>query len=140
MKKLLYISVNSKPEDLSASKTVARNFINKFLEKNKDFQVEEIDLYKEHIPRLEYQYFEKRNCIIILFRNSIFGCHNRLCQNILWQCRHLLFCIYSRRSVIPSNRNCYSQFYNQTYLIAFSYSKYYRHILRQSGPVVLSWG
>ena len=49
MKKLLYISVNSKPEDLSASKTVARKFINKFLQKNKDFQVEEIDLYKEHI-------------------------------------------------------------------------------------------
>ena len=64
MKKLLYISVNSKPEDLSASKTVARRFINKFLEMNKDFQVEEIDLYKEHIPRLEYQYFEKRNCIV----------------------------------------------------------------------------
>ena len=64
MKKLLYISVNSKPENLSASKTVARKFINKFLEKNKDFQLEEIDLYKEHIPRLEYQYFEKRNCII----------------------------------------------------------------------------
>ena len=64
MKKLLYISVNSKPENLSASKTVARKFINKFLEKNKDFQLEEINLYKEHIPRLEYQYFEKRNCII----------------------------------------------------------------------------
>ena len=64
MKKLLYISVNSKPEDLSASKTVARKFINRFLERNKDFQVEEIDLYKEHIPRLEYQYFEKRNCIV----------------------------------------------------------------------------
>ena len=64
MKKLLYISVNSKPEDLSASKTVARKFINRFIEKNKDFQVEEIDLYKEHIPRLEYQYFEKRNCIV----------------------------------------------------------------------------
>lgn len=35
MKKLLYISVNSKPENLSASKTVARKFINKFLEKIK---------------------------------------------------------------------------------------------------------
>ena len=64
MKKLLYISVNSKPEDLSASKTVARKFISKFLEKNKDFEVEELDLYKDHIPRLEYQYFEKRNCIV----------------------------------------------------------------------------
>lgn len=63
-KKLLYISVNSKPEHLSSSKTVARTFINKFVEKNKDFKVEEIDLYKNHIPRLEYQYFENRNCII----------------------------------------------------------------------------
>lgn len=64
MKKLLYISVNSKPEELSASKTVARKFVNRFLEINKDFEVEELDLYKEHIPRLEYQYFEKRNCIV----------------------------------------------------------------------------
>lgn len=64
MKKLLYISVNSKPEELSASKTVARAFINKFLESNKDFVVEEVDLYKEHIPRLEYQYFEKRSCLV----------------------------------------------------------------------------
>lgn len=64
MKKILYISVNSKPESLSSSKTVAREFINRFLEKNKDFELEEVDLYKDHIPRLEYQYFENRNCII----------------------------------------------------------------------------
>ena len=63
-KKLLYISVNSKPEELSSSKTVARVFIKKFLEKHKDFKVEEVDLYKEHIPRLEYQYFQERNCVI----------------------------------------------------------------------------
>ena len=63
-KKLLYISVNSKPEHLSSSKTVARKFINSFLEKYKDFKVEEIDLYKDHIPRLEYEYFEDRNCVI----------------------------------------------------------------------------
>ena len=63
-KKLLYISVNSKPEELSASKTVARSFINSFLEKYNDFKVEEVDLYKEHIPRLEYQYFKDRNCVI----------------------------------------------------------------------------
>ena len=49
-KELLYISVNSKPEELSVSKTVARNFINKFLEVNEDFHVKEVDLYKEHIP------------------------------------------------------------------------------------------
>ena len=64
MKKLLYISVNSKPENLSSSKTVAREFINRFLEKAHDFEVEELDLYKEHIPRLKYQYFKDRNCII----------------------------------------------------------------------------
>lgn len=63
-KKLLYISVNSKPENLSSSKTVARELINRFLEKYNDFEVEEVDLYKDHIPRLEYQYFESRNCII----------------------------------------------------------------------------
>ena len=63
-KKLLYISVNSKPELISSSKTVARAFIDKFIEKYPDFDVEEIDLYKEHIPRLEYTYFEDRNCII----------------------------------------------------------------------------
>ena len=63
-KKLLYISVNSKPENLSSSKMVARKFINKFLERNGDFKVEEVDLYEEHIPRLEYQYFKDRNCVI----------------------------------------------------------------------------
>ena len=43
---------------------VARKFINKFLERNGNFKVEEVDLYKEHIPRLEYQYFKDRNCVI----------------------------------------------------------------------------
>ncbi len=64
MKKLLYITVNSKPEHMSASKTVGRDFVNRFMEKYHDFQIEELDLYKEHIPRLEYEYFESRNCII----------------------------------------------------------------------------
>lgn len=64
MKKLLYITVNSKPEVESSCRTVGRTFINKFLEKYPDFIIEELDLYKEHIPRLEYQYFESRNCIV----------------------------------------------------------------------------
>jgi len=64
LKKLLYITVNSKPENLSASKTVGRAFVNRFMEKYPDFKVEELDLYKEHIPRLEYQYFESRNCVV----------------------------------------------------------------------------
>ena len=32
MKKLLYITVNSKPEEISASKTVGRAFVNRFIE------------------------------------------------------------------------------------------------------------
>lgn len=64
MRKLLYITVNSKPEHLSSSKTVGRAFVNRFMEKYPEFTVEELDLYKAHIPRLEYQYFQKRNCII----------------------------------------------------------------------------
>lgn len=64
MRKLLYITVNSKPENLSSCKTVGRAFVNRFMEKHPEFIVEELDLYKAHIPRLEYQYFEKRNCII----------------------------------------------------------------------------
>jgi FMN-dependent NADH-azoreductase len=64
LKKLLYITVNSKPENLSASKTVGRAFVNKLIEQYSDFQVEELDLYKEHIPRLEYEYFESRNCVV----------------------------------------------------------------------------
>lgn len=63
-RKLLYISVNSKPEHLSASKTIAKKLINSLLEKYDDFYVEEIDLYKEHIPRLEYQYFSTKNTIV----------------------------------------------------------------------------
>jgi FMN-dependent NADH-azoreductase len=64
LKKLLYITVNSKPESLSASKTIGRAFVNGFIDKYPDFKVEELDLYKEHIPRLEYEYFESRNCVV----------------------------------------------------------------------------
>lgn len=63
-KKLLYITVNSKPEKLSSSKTVARLFIQKFIDKNPDFEVEEVDLYKEHIPRLQYEYFVGKNALV----------------------------------------------------------------------------
>lgn len=64
MKKLLYITVNSKPESLSASKTVGRALVNQFLARHGDFELEELDLYETHIPRLEYEYFKKRNCLI----------------------------------------------------------------------------
>jgi FMN-dependent NADH-azoreductase len=65
LKKLLYITVNSKPEHLSASKTVGRAFVNRFMEKYPEFKIEELDLYKEHIPRLEYEYFESRNILYV---------------------------------------------------------------------------
>ncbi|MEQ8155424.1 MAG: NAD(P)H-dependent oxidoreductase [Clostridiaceae bacterium] len=64
MKKLLYITVNSKPEEMSASKKVGRVFVNRFIALHDDFEIEELDLYNSHIPRLEYQYFEKRNSMI----------------------------------------------------------------------------
>lgn len=64
MKKLLYITVNSKPENISASKTVGRAFVNRFLELHEEFQVEELDLYETKLPRLQYEYFEKRNSLV----------------------------------------------------------------------------
>jgi FMN-dependent NADH-azoreductase len=60
LKKLLYISVNSKPEDLSTSKTVGREFVNRFLTKNSDFELEELDLYNEDIPDINYKFFKNR--------------------------------------------------------------------------------
>lgn len=64
MKKLLYITVNSKPETLSASRTVGRALVNEITSTYPEFEVEELDLYKVHIPRLEYQYFASRNCMV----------------------------------------------------------------------------
>ena len=64
MSKLLYITVNSKPEKLSSSRTVGRFFVESFTDKNPDFLIEELDLYATHIPRLEYQYFDGPNCVI----------------------------------------------------------------------------
>lgn len=60
MKKLLYISANTKPENLSTSKTVAREFINRFMNENPNYKIEELDLYKEYIPELNYKMFERR--------------------------------------------------------------------------------
>ncbi|HAX71995.1 MAG TPA: FMN-dependent NADH-azoreductase, partial [Firmicutes bacterium] len=63
MKKILYISVNSKPEVLSSSKTVARALINQLNNKG-TYLVDELDLYRDHIPRLQYEFFESKNCLI----------------------------------------------------------------------------
>jgi len=64
MKKLLYITANTKPEELSTSKTVGRRVVNAILEKISEVELQEVDLYKEHIPQLKYCYFESRSAIV----------------------------------------------------------------------------
>lgn len=60
MKKLLYITADSKPENLSTCKTVGRQFVNSFLKENTDFTSEELDLYSEYIPEVNYKIFTGR--------------------------------------------------------------------------------
>ncbi|MCY6353831.1 FMN-dependent NADH-azoreductase [Clostridium sp. ZS2-4] len=60
MKKLLYIPVNSKPEEMSTSKTVGREFVNRFLAENEGYVVEELDLYNEDIPEVNHIIFKSR--------------------------------------------------------------------------------
>ncbi len=64
MSKLLYIIANSKPEELSSSKTVGRAIVQKILDKYKDLSLEELDLYQEHIPRPRYSYFSSRSTLV----------------------------------------------------------------------------
>jgi len=64
MKKLLYIVANSKPEEISSSKTVGRALVNSILDKYKDLTLEELDLYNEHIPRPKYSYFNSRSTLV----------------------------------------------------------------------------
>jgi len=60
MKKLLYISANSKPEAISTSKTLGREFVNRFLEKNPEYGLEELNLYSEYIPEVNHRIFTRR--------------------------------------------------------------------------------
>lgn len=60
MKKLLYIPVNTKPENLSTSKTVGREFVNRFLAKNPDYELMENDICNEYVPELHYKYYLDR--------------------------------------------------------------------------------
>ena len=64
MNKLLYIIANSKPDELSSSRTIGRKLVNRFLEKYDDFRLEELDLYKEYIPRPKYSCFSSRSTIV----------------------------------------------------------------------------
>ena len=64
MKKLLYIIANSKAEEQSSSRTVSRRLVNAILEKVSDVELEELNLYDEHIPQLKGCYFESRSAIV----------------------------------------------------------------------------
>lgn len=64
MKKLLYIIANSKSEDMSSSRTVSRKLVNAIMENNRDIELQEVDLYKNHIPQLKGCYFESRSAIV----------------------------------------------------------------------------
>ncbi len=64
MKKLLYIIANSKAEEQSSSRTVSRRLVNAILEKVPDVELEELNLYEEHIPQLKGCYFESRSAIV----------------------------------------------------------------------------
>lgn len=60
MKKLLYIPVNTKPENMSTSKTVGREFVNRFLTKNPDYELVENDICNEYVPEISYKYYSGR--------------------------------------------------------------------------------
>jgi len=64
MKRLLYISANPKPEDLSSSKTVGRMLVNRMLARSQDLKLEEVDLYKDHIPQMKHTYFAGRSALV----------------------------------------------------------------------------
>ncbi len=64
MKKILYITANSKSEEASSSRTIGRRLVNAILEKVVDAQLEELDLYKEHIPQLKGCYFAGRSSLV----------------------------------------------------------------------------
>lgn len=64
MKKLLYIIGNSKSEEESSSRTVSRKLVNAILKKVPEVELEELNLYEEHIPQLKGCYFEGRSAIV----------------------------------------------------------------------------
>ena len=64
MKKLLYIIANSKPEEISSSRTVSRALVQSILDQNKDLSLEELDLYNEYIPRPKYNYYNSRSTLV----------------------------------------------------------------------------
>lgn len=56
MKKLLYITASPSPEKNSISKKLGRVLVNKYLEKNKEYELEELELYSMHLPEVNPKY------------------------------------------------------------------------------------
>lgn len=56
MGKILYIVVDTKPENESVCKTIGKEFINKFLSKNPNYKFEELDLYASNIPEMNSEF------------------------------------------------------------------------------------
>ncbi len=64
MKKILYITANTKPENESTSRTVGRMVITELQKRRPDWKVEELDLYSVPLPPLKHQYFDSRNTLV----------------------------------------------------------------------------
>lgn len=64
MKKLLYIISDSKPETLSSCKTVGRALVTRLIDRYDNLQLEEVDLYKDYIPRPKFSYFSGRSSVV----------------------------------------------------------------------------
>lgn len=77
MKKLLYITANSKDEKDSTSKTVGRRLVNAILDSDSEIQLEELDLYEAHIPQLKACYFEGRSAIVNMEARSRLSSHEQ---------------------------------------------------------------
>ena len=56
MEKILYITVDTKPENESVSKTIGREFVNKLLGKDSKYKLEELDLYTSNIPEMSSEF------------------------------------------------------------------------------------
>ena len=77
MKKLLYITANSKKEQDSSCKTVGRNLVNAILQSVPEIKLQELDLYKEHIPQLKGCYFAGRSAIVSAEARSNLSSHEQ---------------------------------------------------------------
>ena len=64
MRKLLYITADSKNECCSSCKTVARRLVDAVQNKDDTLQVEEVDLYQDQIPQLKGCYFSGRSAVV----------------------------------------------------------------------------